>query len=411
MQTPKTHLNQSSEAHMIVQKYGGATLADSDKILGVARRISELARTKKQIVVVVSAMGQTTNSLIALAEKVSQKPSRREMDMLLSTGERVSMSLLSMALNDLGCPAISFTGSQAGIFTNPSHVDALIEDIKAFRVQEALAEGKVVILAGFQGVSPKTKEITTIGRGGSDLTAVAMSAFLKANICEILKDVPAVFSADPRLVDHAKPLSHLTYDQLLDMTFWGAKVLHYRSVELAKLRNVNLYIGPASSHYDQGTLINGDNMNQNFESAKVISVNSHEEIIELQISLASGDEPVSFLKDQLDQNQIPFPQILCSEQNQTALHIFVAGAKESLNAIKKNFAKNEKIKIGNKELSSLTATCSGIMSPELHSQCFQQLKNISITPLKTMASPLSLSFFVLRSQREEALRALHQLTE
>ncbi len=177
---------------LIVQKYGGATLSDPDKIKKIAQRIFNLYQSGGKIVVVVSAMGQTTNQLIELAHQVSKRPPLRELDMLLSVGERISMALLSMALNDLGCPAISFTGSQAGILTDDAHINANIIDVKAFRVEEALKENKVVILAGFQGVSQKTKEITTLGRGGSDITAVAVAGYLKAERCEILKDVDCV---------------------------------------------------------------------------------------------------------------------------------------------------------------------------------------------------------------------------
>lgn len=197
---------------LIVQKYGGATLADPDKIKTVSARIAEQAQDNS-LIVVVSAMGKTTNSLIDLANQVSQHPQRRELDMLLTVGERISMSLVSMALNDLGCPAISFTGSQAGIFTDDSHVNAFIKDVKPVRVEEALKNNKVVILAGFQGVSPISKEITTLGRGGSDTSAVAMAAAFNAERCEILKDVPAVFTADPNIVESAKPIHQLNYDQ------------------------------------------------------------------------------------------------------------------------------------------------------------------------------------------------------
>ncbi len=230
---------------LIVQKYGGATLADPEKIKNVAERLYQMHEKSVQVVAVVSAMGKTTNQLIQLAQQVSSHPNRREMDMLLSTGERVSMALVSMALLDLGAPAISFTGSQSGILTDDSHENAFIQDVKAFRVEEALAKNKIVVLAGFQGVSPTTKEITTLGRGGSDTTAVAMAAFLQADHCEILKDVPSVFSADPNCVTNVKALNELSYDEMLDMTFWGAKVLHYRSVELAKSCGVEMYVGPA----------------------------------------------------------------------------------------------------------------------------------------------------------------------
>ena len=192
--------NQKNQSLLIVQKYGGATLATPAQVKQIALRIYQLHQTGTQVVVVVSAMGQTTNQLIQLARDVSPNPHLRELDMLLTVGERISMSLLSMALNDLGVSAISYTGSQAGILTDDSHVNASIIDVKAFRVEEALKENKIVILAGFQGVSPQTKEITTLGRGGSDTSAVAMAGYLKADRCEILKDVDCIYSADPKVV-------------------------------------------------------------------------------------------------------------------------------------------------------------------------------------------------------------------
>ena len=240
---------------LIVQKYGGMTLADPQKIKVAAQRICGLTKNGHQVVAIVSAMGQTTNQLLELAAQVSGKPNRREMDMLLSTGERVSMSLLSMALHDLGCSAISLTGSQAGIFTDESHGNAFITDVKAFRVVEALQDGKVVVQAGFQGVSPTTKEITTLGRGGTDTTAMAMAIYLRADRCEILKEVPAVFSADPNIVAKARPLQNLSYAQLAHMCFWGAKVLHYRSAELAAANKIALYIGPAAKEGATGTTV------------------------------------------------------------------------------------------------------------------------------------------------------------
>lgn len=279
---------------IIVQKYGGATLADPQKVKDVARRLCELSKEGHKVVAVVSAMGKTTNQLIDLAQQVSKRPNRREMDMLLTTGERISMALVSMALHDLGCQAISFTGSQAGILTDHAHVNAFIHDVKAFRVEEALNEGKIVVLAGFQGVSPKTKEITTLGRGGTDTTAVAMAAYLKAEACEILKDVPAVFTADPNLVKQARILHDLNYDQMLEMTFWGAKVLHYRSVELAKKKKIKLYIGPAAKKTKEGTWVQEGNTM--FESAQIMAINSHERVLEIQSTQLSAADAVDKLQ-------------------------------------------------------------------------------------------------------------------
>lgn len=243
---------------LIIQKYGGATLATPEKIKSVARQISELKKLGYSVVVVVSAMGQTTNQLIDLSKQVSNHPTLREMDMLISVGERISMALLSMALNDLGCEAISFTGSQAGIITDDDHISANIIDVTPIRVQAALEKNKIVVLAGFQGVSQKTKEITTLGRGGSDITAVAMAFALNADRCEILKDVDCIFSADPHSVTTAKPIRNLNADQLFEMTYWGAKVLNYKSVEKfhsSTKQKPQLYIGPAHNAEKTGTVV------------------------------------------------------------------------------------------------------------------------------------------------------------
>jgi aspartate kinase len=219
---------------IIVQKYGGVCLETPAKIRAVARSLADLHRRGHRVVAIVSAMGKTTDQLIEMAYQVSPTPNRRELDMLLTTGERISMSLMSMALSDLGVPAISFTGSQAGVMTDGSHSSARIVDVRPIRVREELDRGRVVVLAGFQGVNPATREITTLGRGGSDTTAVAMAAALKAERCEIIKDVDGICSADPRIVPDAKPLRQVDFASLSEMCFWGAKILHFRSVELAQ---------------------------------------------------------------------------------------------------------------------------------------------------------------------------------
>src|SRR5690348_40138 len=227
---------------IIVQKYGGACLETPAKICAVASSLADLHRRGGRVVVIVSAMGKTTDELIKIAYQVSLHPSRRELDMLLTTGERISMSLMSMALSDLGVPAISFTGSQAGVMTDQSHSSARILDVRPIRVGEELNRGRIVVLAGFQGVSPVTREITTLGRGGSDTTAVAMAAALQADRCEIIKEVDGICSVDPRIVPNARPFRQLDFASLSEMCFWGAKVLHFRSVELAQSRNVPLFL-------------------------------------------------------------------------------------------------------------------------------------------------------------------------
>ncbi|KYG69375.1 aspartate kinase [Bdellovibrio bacteriovorus] len=391
---------------LIVQKYGGATLADPEKIKSVAARVASQSK-ENSLIVVVSAMGKTTNSLIDLANQVSAHPQRREMDMLLTVGERISMSLMSMALNDLGCPAISFTGSQAGIFTDDSHVNAFIKDVKPMRVEESLKTDKVVILAGFQGVSPVTKEITTLGRGGSDTSAVAMAAAFNAERCEILKDVPAVFTADPNVVKAAKPIQELSYDQLMDMTFWGAKVLHYRSVELAKLRDVTLYIGPASNKTSDGTLVKkGLNM---FESCKALSLNSHETVVGI---LSKEKNPAKALKDLqvlFDEKQIPFPQLLHYEMNLDKTEMLLTGPSEIISAIKKELQNHAQFTLLPTDFSTVTLTCTGATSPEITQKVLNALSDKKLETRKLMMSAMSVTVLVDAPLRKQVIESLHQL--
>jgi len=225
---------------IVVQKYGGSSVADVDRIGRVADRVAAARAGGKDLVVVVSAMGDTTDELLALARRVTDSPPRRELDMLLSAGERISMALLSMALNARRVPAVSFTGSQSGIITNDSHANARIVEVRPYRVQDEIARGKVVIVAGYQGVSYK-KEVTTLGRGGSDTTAVALAAALDAEACEIYSDVAGVYSADPRVVPNARPLSELSYEEMQELAEAGARVLNAQAVEFAKERGIALY--------------------------------------------------------------------------------------------------------------------------------------------------------------------------
>lgn len=242
---------------LIVQKFGGTSVADPDRMKNVARHVAETREHGNQVVVVVSAMGKATDNLVELARQVSNNPQGREMDMLLTTGERISMSLLCMALNDLGCEAVSFTGSQVGIITDTSHTKAKILEIKGDRVRHALAQGKVAVVAGFQGVSTE-REVTTLGRGGSDTTAVAMAAALDADVCEIYTDVTGVFSADPRMVPQARKLGWLSFDEMLEMAGAGSKVLALRSVEFARNHDVPIHVR-SSFTWETGTWVSGEN--------------------------------------------------------------------------------------------------------------------------------------------------------
>lgn len=260
---------------LIVQKYGGSSLATPKLILRAARRIAGLKRAGRDVVVVASAMGRTTDHLIKLANKTVARPPKRELDMLMTAGERISMSLLAMALHQEGIPAISFTGSQSGIITTNDHTEARILEIRATRIRDELAKGKVVIIAGFQGVSAE-KEITTLGRGGSDTSAVALAASLGAECCEILTDVDGLFSADPRIVADAKLISECSYDEALELASLGAK-MHARSIEVAKRFHVRVRITSSAKPEGQGTLlVDGETKGEEMEDTIIRGIATKE---------------------------------------------------------------------------------------------------------------------------------------
>jgi len=242
---------------LIVAKFGGSSVADAAGILRVAKRIADTKRAGNEVVVVVSAMGDTTDDLIDLAKQVSPNPPGRELDMLLTAGERISMAVLAMAINDLGFEARSYTGSQAGLITDSTHGKARIVDVTPGRIQEALHENAIPIVAGFQGVSQDTKDITTLGRGGSDLTAVALAAALYADVCEIYTDVDGIFSADPRMVPKARQVPRITYDEMMELAAAGAKVLHLRCVEYAKRFDLPIHVRSSFSD-KEGTFVIAD---------------------------------------------------------------------------------------------------------------------------------------------------------
>jgi aspartate kinase len=232
----------SAVVGIVVQKYGGSSVADAEGIKRVARRVVEAKKAGNQVVVVVSAMGDTTDELIDLANQVSPVPPARELDMLLTAGERISMAVLAMAIQNLGHEARSFTGSQAGVITDAEHGRAKIIDVTPGRIEGALADGAIAIVAGFQGVSQTTKDITTLGRGGSDTTAVALAVALRADVCEIYSDVDGIFSADPRIEPRARKVPRISYEETLEMAAQGAKILHLRCVEYARRYDMPIHV-------------------------------------------------------------------------------------------------------------------------------------------------------------------------
>ncbi|MGI8880479.1 MAG: aspartate kinase [Jatrophihabitans sp.] len=256
---------------LVVQKYGGSSVADAERIKRVAERIVATRRAGHDVVVVVSAMGDTTDELLELAQQVSPIAAGRELDMLLTSGERISMSLLAMAVNALGYTAQSFTGSQAGVLTTSAHGSARIIDVTPGRIRASIAGGNVAIVAGFQGVSQDTKDITTLGRGGSDTTAVALAAALDADVCEIYSDVDGVFSADPRIVPNARRLSTITYEEMLEMAACGAKILMLRCVEYGRRYGVPIHVRSSFST-KPGTIVSGSMEDVSVEQAIIAGV-------------------------------------------------------------------------------------------------------------------------------------------
>ena len=256
---------------LVVQKYGGSSVGSAERIKRVAERIVATRKAGNDVVVAVSAMGDSTDELLDLARQVSPVPPARELDMLLTSGERISMSLLAMAIDALGAEARSYTGSQAGVITTSVHGKARIIDVTPSRISDALADGAIAIVAGFQGVSQDSKEITTLGRGGTDTTAVALAAALKADVCEIYTDVDGVFTADPRIVPNAKRLETITYEEMLEMAACGAKVLMLRCVEYARRYSVPVHVRSSFSN-KPGTIVSGSVEDKPVEQAMITGV-------------------------------------------------------------------------------------------------------------------------------------------
>ena len=256
---------------LVVQKYGGSSVSDAEAIKRVAKRIVDTKKAGNDVCVVVSAMGDTTDELLDLAHQVSPLPPARELDMLLTAGERMSMAVLAMAIANLGMEAQSFTGSQAGVITDEIHGRAKIIDVTPGRIQSALTDGAVAIVAGFQGVSQTSKNITTLGRGGSDTTAVALAASLHADVCEIYTDVDGVFTADPRIVPTARKLDTVTYEEMLDLAASGAKILMLRCVEYGRRSNVPIHVRSSFSH-KTGTIVTGSTEDPTMEHAIITGV-------------------------------------------------------------------------------------------------------------------------------------------
>ena len=397
---------------LVVHKYGGSSVANAEMIQNVARRIAKVRKQGTGVVAVVSAMGDTTDDLIELAHSVSDQPHPRELDLLLSTGEWVTCTLLTMALVDLGQEAVSLTGSQAGIHTDTSHGRARIHRVDTARMLEELQEGRIVVVAGFQGIT-EDEDITTLGRGGSDTTAVALAAALEADRCEIYTDVDGIYTADPRIVPEARKLSEISYDGMLELANYGAK-MHPRSIELGAVFNVPIYV--ASSFNDTpGTLIHGNVDKRDMEDRiKVTGIACTTNVAKITLrSVPDRPGVAAALFEPLAQSGISVDTIVqnTSEDRTTDISFTVSGT--DLQAALAKVGETAKeigsgALISEAGLAAVSVVGSGMQhTPGYASRMFRVLAdgNVNIDMITT--SEIRISCIIREEQAEEAVRLLH----
>ncbi len=392
---------------IVVQKYGGSSVADVARIRQVAARVMGTRAAGHDVVVVVSAMGGTTDELLALAKQVSANPDRRELDMLLTAGERIAMSLLSIAIRDLGGDAISFTGSQSGIITTDRHVDARIIEVRPFRVQDELARGRIVVIAGYQGVSYR-REVTTLGRGGSDTTAVAMAAALGADYCEICSDVDGVYTADPRVVPGATRIGTLSYEETQELAEAGAKVLNAQAVEFAKAQGIAIYARAAASPLpgqdpsSDGTVVRQTPPRQ---PGSVVGVASERDVLVIQMD--AGSAGPGELLALLDAHAVAGKQL---QQTGSALTFVVS--RENLHdearmrdAVGRAFSDQVHVVDG---LGALSVIGAGInASFQNVRRGSEALAAAGLQPASVSTSSFRITWMVPRTRLDDAVRLLH----
>ena len=398
---------------LVVHKYGGSSVADAGMIQNVARRIAEVRKQGTGVVAVVSAMGDTTDDLLELAHSVSDQPHPRELDLLLSTGELVSCTLLTMALADLGQEAVSLTGSQAGIRTDTSHGRARIYSVDTARIRKELQDGRTVVVAGFQGIT-EGDDITTLGRGGSDTTAVALAAALEADRCEVYTDVDGIFTADPKIVPEARKLSEISYDEMLELANYGAK-MHPRSIELGAVYNVPIYV--ASSFNDTpGTLIHGDADKGDMEHRiKATGIAITRNVAKITVR-GVPDRPgvAATLFEPLAQSGISVDTIVqnTSEDRTTDISFTISG-----DDLKAALAKVEELTseigfstlISEAGLAAVSVVGSGMQhTPGYASRMFRVLADGSVNIDMITTSEIRISCIIKEDQAEDAVRLLHR---
>jgi aspartate kinase len=398
---------------IVVQKYGGSSVSDVDRIRQVATRVMRTRAAGHDVAVVVSAMGDTTDELLSLAKRVSRNPDRRELDMLLSAGERISMALLSMAIRELGGDAISFTGSQSGIITNDRHVDARIIEVRPFRVQDELARGRVVVIAGYQGVSYR-REVTTLGRGGSDTTAVAMAAALGAEYCEICSDVDGVYTADPRAVPAAQRIGALSYEETQELAEAGAKVLNAQAVEFAKEKGIAIYARatasalPGADPSTDGTVVRRDAARV---PGVVAGVASERDLLVLQARGTS--KTISSLFEMLDHRSVAGKQLHVAAFGQGCDGMTVLISRENLHDedrlrrdLAERFPADASLVDG---LGAVSVIGAGINASYANvRRGTATLDQIGIESRGVATSSFRISWLIHSEQVDEAVRRLHQ---
>ena len=395
---------------LIVQKFGGSSVANRERIYNVANRIIETYQKGNQVVVVLSAQGDTTDDLIEKANEISQNPSRREMDMLLSTGEQISVALMAMAIHELGYPAISLNAAQAGIDTTAAYSNARIKRVRSQRIEQELARKNIVIVTGFQGMN-KYDDVTTLGRGGSDTSAVALAVALKADLCEIYTDVDGVYTADPRIVKNAKKLNEISYDEMLELATLGAGVLHNRSVELAKKYNINLVVRSSLTR-EEGTIVK--EVSNTMERMLVNGVAGDKNISRISL-LRIKDEPGRAYEvfSALAKENVSVDVILQSIGRDGTKDISFTVAKNDLSLALDTLEKN-KARLGfesmnhDESIAKLSIVGSGMATNAgVASTMFEALYDAGINIMMISTSEIRVSVLIDASELDRGMAAVH----
>ncbi|MBE7047203.1 MAG: aspartate kinase [Ruminococcaceae bacterium] len=398
---------------LIVQKYGGSSVADKEKVFNVAKRIVETYKNGNSVVVVVSAQGDTTDDLIEKAAEISKHPSKREMDMLLSTGEQISISLLAMAIHELGYPAVSLTGWQVGMETDSQYSKSRIKRVEASRIKKELDHNNIVVVAGFQGIN-KYEDITTLGRGGSDTSAVALAAALHADLCEIYTDVDGVYTADPRIVKNAKKMDEVSFDEMLELASLGAGVLHNRSVEMSRKYNVKMCVRNSMNDHEGTIVKEGKKMER-----MVVKGVAHDLDVARIALVNIEDEPGAAFKvfSLMAKHNVDVDIILQSIGRENKKDISFTVKKSSLDVAKKILEENQdllgydEVKV-REDVAKVSIVGAGMVNnPGVAAKMFEALYDAGINIHMISTSEIKVSVLISSANVEKAVNAIHDKFE